>query len=228
MSKQEPINRNEFNEYILKKTYEYQKKHGFKIGTGAYATWNNEADAFKHAYMQAYLSLRYGETVSKFLGDFHELEGYKAPREERNMDLWNNSIGREVAYEIKKQLGSDIKYYSKEFVYDMAAKKILKLMKKGELIVTPEDRRLYKNMRFERLRAEDRIFYKGELKGYNGDDKEKLTEYYLMQGIENRGNFQSKSSLNAKVISGELIYVDNYTRADGTKVSGYYRRKLVR
>ena len=28
-----------------------------------------------------------------------------------------------------------------------------------------------------------------------------------------------------KVQSGELIYVSSYTRSDGTKVSGYFRRK---
>jgi len=28
-----------------------------------------------------------------------------------------------------------------------------------------------------------------------------------------------------KVKSGELIYVESYTKQDGTKVSGYYRRR---
>ena len=30
--------------------------------------------------------------------------------------------------------------------------------------------------------------------------------------------------LDRRVRFGELIYVENYTRSDGTKVSGYYRR----
>ena len=34
-----------------------------------------------------------------------------------------------------------------------------------------------------------------------------------------------KADLDKQVKSGGLIYVDNYERADGTKVSGYYRKK---
>jgi len=35
----------------------------------------------------------------------------------------------------------------------------------------------------------------------------------------------SRKELDKQVISGDLIYVENYTKADGTKVSGYYRHK---
>jgi len=41
--------RKKFNEDVLNATYKAQKKYGFEIGTGPHATWNNEADAFKHA-----------------------------------------------------------------------------------------------------------------------------------------------------------------------------------
>jgi len=47
------MNREEFNKYIHNQTVKYQRQYGFEIGTGEHATWNNEADAFKHAYMQA-------------------------------------------------------------------------------------------------------------------------------------------------------------------------------
>lgn|GEM_PF-4109095 len=47
--------RQEFNNRILKATYEAQKKYGFKIGTGEHATWNNEADGTKvSGYYRAY------------------------------------------------------------------------------------------------------------------------------------------------------------------------------
>lgn len=32
-------------------------------------------------------------------------------------------------------------------------------------------------------------------------------------------------NLNKRVSNNELIYVESYTKTDGTKVSGYYRRK---
>ena len=33
------------------------------------------------------------------------------------------------------------------------------------------------------------------------------------------------TDLNKRVQGGELIYVENYVRSDGTKVHGYYRRR---
>ena len=37
-------------------------------------TWNNEADAFKHAFMQADLALKTTVGLSKIAGDRHEKE----------------------------------------------------------------------------------------------------------------------------------------------------------
>ena len=37
----------------------------------------------------------------------HEDETPNAPWYERNMDLWNNKIGREVAFEMKERRGED-------------------------------------------------------------------------------------------------------------------------
>lgn len=41
------------SDYFVNKTYEAQKKYGFDIKNG---THNNEADAFKHTFMQWYLA----------------------------------------------------------------------------------------------------------------------------------------------------------------------------
>lgn len=46
------LGRQAFNSYVLRATRDYQKKYGFKLGEGSEETHNNEADAFKHAYMQ--------------------------------------------------------------------------------------------------------------------------------------------------------------------------------
>lgn len=35
----------------------------------------------------------------------------------------------------------------------------------------------------------------------------------------------TEKNLNKRVQSGELIYVEDYTRGNGTKVHGYYRRR---
>ena len=55
--------------------FKISKKYNFEIGTGKHATWNNEADAFKHTFMQAHLSLLFGKNVAKYVGDWHENDG---------------------------------------------------------------------------------------------------------------------------------------------------------
>lgn len=222
--------RKNINDHVLEKTYEYQKKYGFKMGTGEHATWNNEADAFKHAYMSACLSLSSTESISRFIGNYHELETPKSPRGETNMDLWNNSIGREIAYEIKQELGDFVKNYKddKSFLYDIAAEKVVERLKKGDLIINPNDKRSFKNMQKDRLNLEDRIFYADELNNYAGPDKDVLLNHHMNQAIENNWKMPSKTELNVKVLNGDLIYVKDYVRGDGVRVNGYYRRKLTR
>ena len=47
--------KDEFTKEMLRDTLKYQKKYGFDIGQNNVA-WNNEADAFRHAYMQSLLN----------------------------------------------------------------------------------------------------------------------------------------------------------------------------
>ena len=47
----------QYNNEVYSKTKKYQKIYDFEIGTGEHDTWNNEADAFKHTFMQADLFL---------------------------------------------------------------------------------------------------------------------------------------------------------------------------
>lgn len=48
-----------FSNKIVNDTIKYQQKYGFNIGENN-STWNNEADAFKHTYMQALLVYKSG------------------------------------------------------------------------------------------------------------------------------------------------------------------------
>ena len=82
------------------------KKYGLKLNEKGQAV-DCEADAFRHAYMQSYLSYKYGSLAADALGLYHERG--KKPDEDTstNMDLWNNQIGREIADEIKKEKGAN-------------------------------------------------------------------------------------------------------------------------
>ena len=49
-----------------------------------------------------------------------------------------------------------------------------------------------------------------------------LRDVYLDQALE-KTSMPTKETLDERVHTGELVYVSEYTRGDGTKVSGYYR-----
>ncbi len=53
-----------FSNRMIHDTIKYQKKYGFEIGMNN-STWNNEADAFKHTYMQTQLALMFGNIVAE-------------------------------------------------------------------------------------------------------------------------------------------------------------------
>ena len=218
-------NREDFNKYIHNETVKYQRQYGFEMGTGEHATWNNEADAFKHAYMQAVLSIDNNDSVSAIAGYHHEIFGKETINGERNMDLWNNKIGREIVQDMRREYGDSWQYMSEEMKKDIAAKRIIYKMKQGELITSPSDKRSFWKMKYERLKPEDKVFYKGEYDTLSKEEQEGYLKQYSRQLVDNGWKIHDKSELDKQVKSGELIYVENYTKADGTKVHGYYRRK---
>lgn len=218
------ISRKTFNKIVLNATEKAQKKYGFKMGTGEHATWNNEADAFKHAYMQWFLGFYFNDAKARELGDMHENETPYAPFGERNMDLWNNAIGREIALEMRKCHVSATRL-SEENISDIASEIIYKKMRQGELITNPSDKRSFWKMKYERLKPEDKVFYKGEYDTLDAKSQEKYLKQYSKQLVDNGWKIQDRKELDKQVISGDLIYVENYTKADGTKVSGYYRHR---
>ena len=221
--------RHGFNWWVNHETHKAQQKYGFDMTKHEYSysdTHNNEADAFKHAYMSWFLAWYANDKKSKELGDMHEDETPNAPMYERNMDLWNNEIGREIAHEMKSQYGKAVEILGTEWASEIASQMIWEKMQQGELITNPfNDRRRYENMEIERLKESDRIYTDGEFRNF--DEKIKALNYdkYMDYVLNNHWEIPSVKNLDKRVLSGELIYVDNYIRSDGTKVCGYYRRR---
>ena len=73
---------------------------------------------------------------------------------------------------------------------------------------------------------ENRVFYQNEynpmLAPEGSNDNLGIREY-LRQASESKFRLPSKEDLDARVRTGELVYVHDYVRANGVKVSGYYR-----
>lgn len=77
-------------------------------------------------------------------------------------------------------------------------------------------------MKIERLKDSQRVYSKEEFESYGEHVPPQIMDSY-MGYVVNNSQAPTRENLNKLVKKGELIYVDNYTRADGTKVSGYYR-----
>ena len=133
----------EFIDTMVYDTFKFQEKYGYEISPEGSA-WNNEGDAFRHAYMQAYLTLRFGETNAKLLGNWYEQYGSKHNDQEKSeeiMDLHNNSIGREIGNEIKKEIGNKSRKADQDEIKEIIARKVAERMQAGKLILDPSGRR---------------------------------------------------------------------------------------
>lgn len=135
----------EFNDRMVKATRKYQQIYDFEISNKkGHEYWNNEADAFKHTFGSALMVFEMGEFSSALAGAGHESNLPNNPKDEKNMDYWNNNQGREIAKEIKKEYGElNFIKLPKEKQEDIIAHKVMVRMKNGDLITKPDDDRKY-------------------------------------------------------------------------------------
>jgi len=61
---------------------------------------NNSWDAFRHAYASGAMTMEIGAKIAQFFGYLNEIYygdyKHKQSVDERNMDEWNNSVGRDI------------------------------------------------------------------------------------------------------------------------------------
>lgn len=136
---------NRYNNYF-DISEQYAKKYDLKTNSHK-PGWNDELDAFRHAYMQADLTNKYGSKTAKFLGDIHENIYDKVftiqPHKEKNMDLWNNNIGRQVSKEVDKQTEIFKNITSPQIRRDITAENIYNKIKEKKLLTNPNDNRVF-------------------------------------------------------------------------------------
>lgn len=215
------INEKKLNEKFYSRTKHYQKIYGFDIGKGKHDTWNNESDAFKHTFGSAYMAIKMTIPFSRLAGNYHELKNPNNPKDEENMDKWNNRVGRLISKEIKKEYKDKLNSMSEKEIDDIIAQKVMQRMRMGKLITTPSDKRKYTG--FASNIPEDKIFTAEEIGNLSTDDFEEL-EDKINEQVKSFG-IPTNEQANKALKDGSLIWVDDYRREDGTQVSGYYRRK---
>ena len=91
---------------------------------------DNEIDSLRHSYVSAVYVIEFSFETSELLGRLNEFDPRRNEIRSRNMDLWNNSLGRVYGKKFKR--GEELFYA------------LLKALKEGELIMTPSDPRKYK------------------------------------------------------------------------------------
>ena len=141
--------KNDFTREMLSDTLKYQKKYGFDIGQNNVA-WNNEADAFRHAYMQSLLNQKYGSLRTKGISYLHEQKGSWQGQDHReaNMDMWNNQQGQQIYNEIRKEYPNFNKL-SQQQQKDIIAAKVVQRMREGKLITGLEDPREFQEQKLQ-------------------------------------------------------------------------------
>lgn len=199
---------NEKREYINKRTLEvtgrFQKHYNLEIrDKKGNEYWNNECDAFKHAYMQAYMTTIYGEFIAKKAGDYHEYEGRENNQDicEEYMDKHNNKIGREIGDKVKKEYGDSWKTLSEEQKDNIIGVRIIERMQNGELITNPNGSQVYKGKTVD----------SAKVKGYKGGDLSKMVEKSYSEKFSDkiRDNYKNKKN-----------YVINSKSSNNTQITG--------
>ena len=84
--------------------------------------------------------------------------------------------------------------------------------------------------KYEKLTLKDRVFHQGDIPPIGKMKSEDITQQHieeykavLNQWDGGRNKIPTQAELDERVARGELIWVDGYTKQDGTVVRGYYR-----
>ena len=111
-----------YNENVKPIKYFFDEKRDVWLVDGA--GHNDDLDAFRHAYVSGVYTIELGKEVANLFGQANEVKGTLRgqPESEKNMDLWNNRVGR--SYGEKTESKSEL------------ADLLLNALKIEELIIT--------------------------------------------------------------------------------------------
>ena len=122
--------------FIEKNIRSLPKKSDGTFDVGSEKFQHNDVDALRHAYVSGVFTMEYSAVIANILGEIRELApgnssagNLQQQSKVRNMDLWNNSVGR--------------KYGKKSKTREELFQHLLKALKSGELIINLNDSRKY-------------------------------------------------------------------------------------
>lgn len=125
----------------------------FDLSSGEF--YDNDIDAIRHAYASGVFTQEYGEIVTEILGEMNELVPFggnsssNSPNS-KNMDLWNNRIGRKLGLKTSGKL--------------RLFKLILKALKNGEFIIDPQNDPRVNQVSSPKVQTKNKLFVVKESK----------------------------------------------------------------
>ena len=184
---------------------------------------NDELDAFRTGYKQAFISYFYGEKVAEKLSEAEssiDTEFNNETLRETSMKMWNGRVGREVAQKITKQTKG--KNYTKEQIKAAIAYEIGQNIYNGKMMTSLSDTRKYdefEDVYFDKSDEENNVQNpKAVLEGSVKQD-----EYIDKRNTVNNTP-QEQQVEYVKTPCVGTVNVPPYTRKDGTEVDGYTRK----
>lgn len=145
--------------YIDKYYKKLPKREGQITGVGI-EFLDNDVDALRHSYTSGVFTQEYGEVLANVFGVMNEWapglgSSTSYSSNSKNMDLWNNSVGRKYG----KKTNSRLKLF----------KLLIKALKRGELIISPDkDLRKFTGKVFDLNSLKDKVIViKESKKGKN-------------------------------------------------------------
>ncbi len=127
--------RAEAYDYFDKNIRPLPKDNNGKIDPSQGGFYDNDVDAFRHAYVSGVFAQEYGEKAADLFGRMNEffnpknIHSNSTHPESQNMDLWNNAVGRKYGLKSKDR--------------QSLAKALQQALKSGEMITDRKDKRRY-------------------------------------------------------------------------------------
>lgn len=163
--------------------------------------YDNDIDAIRHAYTAGIFTQEYGEKVTEILGDMNELVPFGGNSSSnnpnyKNMDLWNNRIGRKLGLKTSGKL--------------RLFKLVLKALKNGELIIDPENDPRINEVSSSKINIKNKVFVVKESK------KGKNLSYFDFE----KSLILSRSEFISEIKTGNYpFYEIRVVKGDETPVS---------
>ena len=122
------IYRQEAYVYFDKNIRSLPKKESGEFDESGGAMHNNDVDAFRHSYVSGVMAQQWSVGIAELMGVAVEWLG-RNPENQKNMDLWNNSIGRKYGKQAKSR--------------EELAELLKQALENGEFIISLDDARKY-------------------------------------------------------------------------------------